>query len=152
MSESNQETGEEPVGAVEAKTESPRHVLLVEDEELVALAMADELRAGGWTVIGPATTLEQAQAIVVSGDIPLDAAILDVHLQGRWVHTLAEELDRRGVPFVVCTGYEMVDPDGRFASAPMIVKPIAPHRLGETLDALLNRSAPVQPPLEPGTD
>ena len=128
-----------------------RRVLLVEDEELVAMAMAEELRAGGWTVIGPATSLDEAQALVTS-DVPLDAAILDIHLQGRWVHTLAEELERRGVPFVVCTGYEMVDPDGRFASAPMISKPIAPHRLGETLDELLNRSSPIQPPLESGTD
>ena len=128
-----------------------RKVLLVEDEELVAMAMAEELKAAGWTVVGPAATLEEAQALVTS-DIALDAAILDIHLQGRWVHTLADELARRGVPFVVCTGYEMVDPDGHFASAPLIAKPIAPHRLGETLDALMNRSAPAQPPLEPGAD
>jgi len=115
------------------------------------MAMAEELRAAGWTVVGPATTLEEAQALVTS-DVTLDAAILDIHLRGRWVHTLAEELERRRVPFVVCTGYEMVDPDGRFASAPLIAKPIAPHRLGQTLDALLSGSAPLQPPLEPGTD
>ena len=151
MSESDPGAGEEAAGAMEGKPQEPRHVLLVEDEELVAMAMADELKAGGWIVVGPATTLEEAQALVTS-EVPLDAAILDIHLHGRWVHTLAEELDRRGVPFVVCTGYEMVDPDGRFATAPMIPKPIAPHRLGETLDALLNRSSPIRPPLESGAD
>jgi DNA-binding response OmpR family regulator len=148
MSESDQGAAADQGGA--AGVPPHRHVLLVEDEELVAMAMAEELKAGGWTVIGPATTLDEAQALVTS-DIVLDAAILDIHLHGRWVHTLAEDLERRGVPFVVCTGYEMVDPEGRFASAPLIVKPIAPHRLAETLDALLNRS-PVTPPLEPGRD
>jgi DNA-binding response OmpR family regulator len=128
-----------------------RYVLLVEDEELVAMTMAEELRAHGWTVVGPATTLEAAQALV-SGDVILDAAILDIHLQGRWVHTLADDLAQRGVPFVICTGYEMVDPDGRFASAPLIAKPIAPHRLGATLDALLKGEPTLEPPLEPGAD
>jgi CheY-like chemotaxis protein len=148
MSESDQGAAAGQGGAADVPPQ--RHVLLVEDEELVAMAMAEELKAGGWTVIGPATTLDEAQALVTS-DIALDAAILDIHLHGRWVHTLAEDLERRGVPFVVCTGYEMVDPDGRFASAPLIVKPIAPHRLAETLDSLLNRS-PATPPLQPGRD
>ena len=151
MSETDHGAGDEPTGASGEARESPRHVLIVEDEELVAMTMAEELRASGWIVVGPATTLEEAQALVTS-DVPLDAAILDVHLHGRWVHTLAEELERRGVPFVVCTGYEMVDPEGRFASAPLIAKPIAPHRLAPALDALLNRSPQHQPPLEPGAD
>ena len=134
------EDGSEPV--------KQRHVLLAEDEELVAMNMAEELRARGWIVLGPATSLEEAQALVADA-VQLDAAILDVNLRGRWVHALAEELNRRGVPFVVCTGYEMVDPDGRFASAPLIAKPIPPHRLGAALDDLVNRDAQVEPPLEP---
>ena len=149
MSEEDQGAAEDRDGAVGGTPQVQRHVLLVEDEELVAMAMAEELKAGGWIVVGPATTLEEAQALVTS-EIVLDAAILDIHLRGRWVHTLAEQLERRGVPFVVCTGYEMVDPEGRFASAPLIAKPIAPHRLAETLNALLNRSTPIGPPLEPG--
>jgi DNA-binding NtrC family response regulator len=129
MSEWNQD------GSAES-AQGQRHVLLVEDEELVAMAMADELQARGWTVVGPATSLEQAQALV-DGEVALDAAILDIHLQGRWVHTLAADLEQRGVPFVVCTGYEMVDPEGRFSRAPLIAKPVAPNQLGETLDALV---------------
>ena len=124
--------------------ERQRRVLLVEDEELVALAMADELQARGWTVVGPAATLEAAQALV-GGDVALDAAILDIHLQGRWVHTLAADLESRGVPFIVCTGYEMVDPDGRFSGAPLIVKPVAPNQLGATLDALVEARPETRP-------
>ncbi|WP_206185311.1 response regulator [Sphingosinicella sp. CPCC 101087] len=120
----------------------------MEDEELVALALVDELTRLGWSVVGPATTLEQAQDLVSSG-VHLDAAILDINLQGRWAHGIAEELSRRGVPFVACTGYEMVDPDGRFADAPLIVKPIAADRLSATLDELLDRSEPQQTPMEP---
>jgi DNA-binding NtrC family response regulator len=135
---------------VEEGEEGPRqrYVLLVEDEELVALALVDELTRLGWSVVGPAATLEEAQALVTSG-VHLDAAILDINLHGRWAHGIAEELSRRGVPFVACTGYEIVDPDGRFADAPLIAKPIAADRLSATLNDLLDRSEPRQAPVEP---
>ena len=55
------------------------------------MAMVDELRRRGWSVVGPAATLEEAQALVASG-VRLDAAILDINLRGRWVHGLAGEL------------------------------------------------------------
>ena len=146
MSEKFSPAGDgEQIGAEGAAT---RHVLLVEDEELVAMTMVDELRSRGWEVVGPVGTLEEAQALVAEG-VHLDAAILDINLRGRWVHSLAVELTERGVPFVVCTGYEIVDPDGRLARAPLIAKPIAPHQLGATLDDLVNRAAAAEPPLEP---
>lgn len=151
MEEENTAGPERDNAPMTAEPVPQRHVLVVEDEELVAMSMVDELRAAGWTVVGPATSLEEAKALVVSG-VRLDAAILDIHLQGRWVHSLAEELKSRGVPFVVCSGYEVVDPDGRFADAPLIAKPIAPHRLGATLDALLSPSEPMPAPLQPGAD
>ena len=148
MDEKNPVTAEGAESEAAAEPPTPRHVLLVEDEELVAMTMVDELRSRGWEVVGPVGTLEEAQALVAEG-VHLDAAILDINLRGRWVHGLADELTRRGVPFVVCTGYELIDPDGRFAQAPLIAKPIAPHQLGATLDELVNRAAPVEPPLEP---
>ena len=148
MSDTIPNAGEQEGPRQPAEASAQRHVLLVEDEELVAMNMVDELSGLGWAVVGPATTLEEAQALVSSG-VHLDAAILDINLRGRWVHTLAEELKQRGVPFVVCTGYEMIDPDGRFASAPLIAKPIAPNRLGATLEELVNRVEPAEPPVSP---
>ena len=126
-----------------------RHVLLVEDEELVAMVMGEELKRLGWSVVGPAATLEEAQALVSSG-VQLDVAVLDIHLRGRWVHGLAEELKLRGVPFVVCTGYEMVDPDGRFEGAPVIAKPFTAARLSAALDDLLKPTEPSPTPMQPG--
>lgn len=151
MDEADRSAGAGEGAAGSADPEGPRRVLLVEDEELVAMAMAEELKAHGWTVVGPATTLEEAQDLVSSHG-RLDAAILDIHLHGRWVHALAEQLTRRGVPFVICTGYELVDPDGRFGNVPLIAKPIAPHHLGATLDALLTPATPLPAPLEPDGD
>ena len=125
-----------------------RHVLLVEDEELVAMVMVDELKRLGWSVVGPAATLDEAQVLVSSG-VRIDVAVLDIHLRGRWVHGLAEQLKQRGVPFVVCTGYEMVDPDGRFEGAPVIAKPFTAARLSAALDALLKPTEPSPTPMQP---
>lgn len=134
-------------GVAERRQGGGRHVLLVEDDELVAMSTGFELERLGWKVIGPVTSLDEALA-VVQGEARIDGAIIDVNLQGRWSHALAEELGRRQIPFVVCTGYEMVDPDGRFAGAPLIAKPFAPERVGSALDALVG---PVPTP-EPGPD
>ena len=151
MDEANPDAGEQ-VGLPQGPdAPTPRRVLLVEDEELVAMTMVDELSSLGWSIVGPASTLEEAQALVSTG-VHLDAAILDINLQGRWVHTLADDLKARGVPFVVCTGYEMIDPDGRFAAAPLIAKPIAPHRLGATLEELISRPEPAEGPVPPNAD
>ena len=87
--------------------EIQRKVLLVEDEELVALALVEELTRLGWLVVGPATSLEDAQDIVMSG-VHLDAAILDVNLGGETSESISNRLRERGVPFIFATGYDDV--------------------------------------------
>jgi len=115
-----------------------RRVLLVEDEELVALELSIELSRLGWAVLGPAATLAEAHALISS---EVDAAILDVNLRGHPVYPVAEALASRDVPFLFCTGYEMVDPEGRFANVPVIRKPIHPSAVSAALSALLKSRA-----------
>lgn len=115
-----------------------RRILLVEDEELVALELSSELSRLGWAVVGPAATLAEAQALLAKH---VDAAVLDVNLRGRSVFPVAERLEKLHVPFVFCTGYEMVDPDGRFADVPVIRKPAHPEAISAALSELLKARA-----------
>ena len=126
--------------AAPAEERSARQLLLVEDEELVALELGDELERHGWEIIGPATSLEGAQQLVATTE-KIDAAVLDINLRGRWVHSLAEELNRRGVPFVVCTGYELIDPQGHFVGVPVIAKPASSREIVAALDDWVEVSA-----------
>jgi CheY-like chemotaxis protein len=80
-------------------------ILIVEDEYFIAQDMADAIRGAGATVIGPVATREQALALLAS-DAPLDAAVLDINLQGDAVYPVADALRARGVPFVFATGYD----------------------------------------------
>ena len=122
--------------SVSLNTGEDRRILLVEDEELVALELGSELTRLGWAIIGPAATLKEAQALLSSN---FDAAVLDVNLRGRSVYPVAEALEERHVPFLFCTGYEMVDPEGRFPHVPVIRKPAHPATVSAALAELLKR-------------
>ncbi|WP_027168578.1 response regulator [Mesorhizobium sp. WSM3224] len=97
-------------------------VLVVEDAFLVALDLADELKAAGCDVVGPAPSVEQALQQI--DGVELDGAVLDVNLHGERSFPLAEHLVTLGVPFVFLTGYDSttVFPD-RFQDSPRLSKP-----------------------------
>jgi PAS domain S-box-containing protein len=141
-------TAPPPAKPAEAKSQKARRdqvgadgdhrILLVEDEELVALELSSELSRLGWAIVGPAATLSEAQALLSK---PFDAAVLDVNLRGRSIYPVAEALEERHVPFVFCTGYEMVDPEGRFPGVPVIRKPVQPAAVSAALSELLKARA-----------
>lgn len=128
----------ETMERMDAAPSDEKRILLVEDEELVALELSTELTRLGWAIVGPAATLQEAEALL-SKDF--DAAVLDVNLRGRLVYPLAQALVERHVPFLFCTGYEMADPEGRFPNAPVIRKPAHPAAVSAALSDLLKARA-----------
>jgi PAS domain S-box-containing protein len=119
-----------------------QRVLIVEDEELVALELSCELSRLGWSVVGPAATLAEALPLISKG---IDVAVLDVNLRGRPVYPIAAALAEREVPFLFCTGYELVDPEGRFADVPVIRKPAHPTTVSAALSSLLRSHGALNP-------
>ena len=81
-----------------------RRVLVVEDESLVAMLLETILEDMGCTPVGPASNIDDAEAMV-RDTVELDAALLDVNVAGRQVFPVAAALKARGVPFVFSTGY-----------------------------------------------
>ena len=82
-------------------------ILLVEDSFLLVLtveAMCEEL---GWEVVGPATRLKSALLLAEAENI--DAALLDVNLDGEMSWEVAMILKKRGIPFAFSTGYDEGD-------------------------------------------
>ncbi|RWM75726.1 response regulator [Mesorhizobium sp.] len=78
------------------------HILIVEDDWLLAGDLARYFGNMGAVVLGPAATVEHASMHTEAAE----AAILDVNLNGRRVFPIADELMRRGVPFVFFSGDE----------------------------------------------
>jgi two-component system, response regulator PdtaR len=79
-------------------------ILIVEDEALIAMMLADSLEGGGHEVMGPAGTAAQALALCEAA-LP-DLALLDVNLRdGCNGVVLARALfDRWGLPVIFASG------------------------------------------------
>ncbi|WP_133499168.1 response regulator [Cognatilysobacter terrigena] len=97
-------------------------LLLVEDEYVLAIGLADALGDLGAVVVGPVTTVEDALALVER--VPeIDAAVLDVNLGHQVVYPVADALLARGIPFLFATANEPSKLPERFARVPVCRKP-----------------------------
>jgi DNA-binding NtrC family response regulator len=117
---------------------SQRTVLLLEDEALIAMDMAMELEAIGLDVIQTNTIREALAAIQVHD---LDAAILDLDIQGEPTTNVAAALRDRRIPFVVCSGSQLAEFSEIFGNVPTIPKPFRSDELSGTVLSILQRAS-----------
>jgi CheY-like chemotaxis protein len=120
------------VGMLSLVNFRPR-ILLVEDEALLAKLFEETLNDAGFDVVAIGATLEDALSL--AGSLPLDAAVLDVNLQGQASFPVAELLRRRGIPCMFCTAYSKASMPLHVRHLPMVEKPFLP----QTLIAILRR-------------
>jgi light-regulated signal transduction histidine kinase (bacteriophytochrome)/CheY-like chemotaxis protein len=78
-------------------------VLIVEDQILIALDLEAMLSEEGLSRVSTASSVRQAMA-AIEASTP-DLAILDINLGSGNSFPVADELRRRGIPFVFATGY-----------------------------------------------
>ena len=82
-----------------------RRILIVEDEYLVAMSLAEALRDAGSIVLGPVPSVDEAVK-TIEAEPHIDGAVLDVNLGGRLAFPVADLLIARKIPFVFTSGYE----------------------------------------------
>jgi CheY-like chemotaxis protein len=116
-----------------------RRILVVEDEIFVAMLVESLLLDLGCDVVGPASNVADALALVAGER--LDAAVLDVNLGTERVFSVADRLSASAVPFVFVTGYDRTALIPAYAAHPMIQKPFEPLEFGDALAAELTRAA-----------
>ncbi|WP_309084048.1 PAS domain S-box protein [Chelativorans sp.] len=120
-----------------------KRILVIEDESLIAMEIANILADAGCIVVGPAATTERARELIGKGEF--DAALLDANLNGRRVDELASELTRRGVPFAFLTGYEREGLPEAFRQAPMVNKPFTRNDALDIIHRLTGKGGDVIP-------
>ena len=111
-------------------------ILVVEDNYLLAEVICDFVADCGMQPVGPAAGLDTG--LVYAGEAPLDAAILDINLDGRLCFPICGLLAQRGIPFCFLTGYSHLSliPQ-QFRRAPLISKPFEPDELRSVIDMML---------------
>jgi CheY-like chemotaxis protein len=119
---------------VRTDVSGPKRVLVVEDETLVALMMADQLIEIGYNVVGPASTISEARHLAETAS--LDAAIIDLNLQGIFSGEVADTLSRRQIPFLFITGYDR-PPAGFHDGVGFLNKPFQADDLRRAVQALV---------------
>jgi CheY-like chemotaxis protein len=116
-------------------TLSGRRVLIVEDESLVAMLAEDFLTELGAIIVGSATSIEDAMAMIATHQI--DAAILDINIRGERSDRVADALTLRGIPTVCATGYG--EDAATFARGlAIIAKPYSKEKLDRALQLALS--------------
>lgn len=116
-----------------------RRILIAEDEYLVAFDLRDELQLAGATVLGPAPSVDAALELIAA-NAQIDAAVLDINLDGKLVFPAADALILRKVPFLLTTGYDKAATPELYRHLPRCEKPFDPaeivSRLAEALAGL----------------
>ena len=97
-------------------------VLLVEDDALLALDLADSLRDLGYEVVGPVASVARALELL-RGRTPR-LALLDINLGAETSEPVALRLMDSSVPFIGMSGYSRSQQPAIFRDRPFFTKPI----------------------------
>ncbi len=115
-----------------------RRILLVEDEEMIAMLLEDYLLDFGCEIAGHATTVAAAIRLVEQAQ-PFDAALLDMNLQGELVTPVAAALSIARIPFSFMTGMGAGAATG-FPGAPTLGKPFEQGQLRTVLTRMFSEA------------
>jgi CheY-like chemotaxis protein len=115
-------------------------ILVVDDEPLIAMLIADWLGELGCRVVGPVGTAADALALIEKGG--LNGVLLDVTLGTGNSFDLAERAQVDSVPVGFITGHSKADLPPRLKGALVLSKPFLFDDLKSLLDKLLGGAQP----------
>ncbi|HYC56032.1 MAG TPA: response regulator [Candidatus Binatia bacterium] len=115
-------------------SDTPR-VMIAEDEFLVALVLEEDLRASGYTVLGPYSTVEDAS--YAASTEAMHAAVLDINMAGKMAFPVADALRDRGIPYLFLSGYTASTLPEAHRGVPCLAKPYELSRLLRELRRLV---------------
>jgi len=102
-------------------------VLIVDDEPLIAADIEMTLLDAGYQVAANAQHLTTALEALEKH--PADFAILDANLGGESAEPIADDLERRGIPYVILSGYTREQIGAWAKDSVVIGKPITSEKL-----------------------
>jgi CheY-like chemotaxis protein len=107
-------------------------ILLVEDEALIRMMVADMVEALGHRVVAETGNIDQAMELARSG--AYDFAIIDMNLNGAMSFPIAETIAARNIPFIIASGYESTRAADQFRQQLVLQKPFTIDMLEAAID------------------
>jgi DNA-binding response OmpR family regulator len=114
-------------------------VLVVEDEAILAIDIAEHLTHAGFQVVGPATSVTKALKLIAQAGC--DVAVLDVNLRDETAEPIARELRFRGTPFLFLSAVSKENLPLGFNDEVLLPKPVRPTVLVAALRASISKES-----------
>jgi len=120
------------------------HILIVEDESIVALDLATGLQREGYHIVGVADHAQEARKLFTSQEV--DLLLMDIHIRGEkdGVETARELMAIKQVPLIYLTAYSDHDTIQRVKQtypAAFLSKPYDIHHVRIAIELALNNFA-----------
>ncbi len=129
----------------DSKPNSPRRVVVAEDEALIRLDIVETLRDNGFDVVGEAGDGEAAVALAT--ELRPDLVVMDVKMPKLDGISAAEKLSRDHIaPVVLLTAFsqkELVERATEAGALAYVVKPFTPNDLLPAIEIALARHAQI---------
>lgn len=120
-------------------------LLIVDDDRVILYALAEGLRAAGYTVIEASSG---ERAIEICRDITPSLAILDMRMRGLSGLDVAKWLQENSqIPFIFLSAYddrETVEDATAAGALGYLIKPVDVHQILPTIRAALKRGAEIR--------
>lgn len=110
---------------------SNKRVLLVEDEPLVSMVIADMLEELGYEVVMAGSDVKGATDSARAEQV--DLAVLDLAIEDGSTFPVAEILHERRIPFIFVTGLDISKAREQFGRMIVLKKPFGAEALREAL-------------------
>ncbi len=125
-------------------------ILLVEDEALIRMMVADMVEALGHRVVAEAGHIDQAMELARTATY--DFAIIDMNLNGTMSFPIAEAIAVRQIPFIFASGYGSPKLPDQHRQPLALQKPFTLASLQSAIDQTMQRqdNAPTLEDYRPG--
>jgi len=108
--------------------------MIVEDEALLALSLEDMLADLGHRVIALTVDVSSSLDAIEREQSHLEGVLLDTNLGGESALPIAEALNAKGIPYLLCSGYGEKDLEALGFTASFLRKPYDQRQLLEALN------------------
>jgi CheY-like chemotaxis protein len=122
-------------------------VMVVEDNDIVALDLSETLDALGCVVLGPTASVQDTLALLRR--CRPDVVMLDAQLDDGPAAPVAEALRAADIPFILTTGTGSAELDAALAGVPLLMKPYSMDAIEGALQSTC-RFSPEPAPGMPG--